>query len=526
MLKEAEETLFTRPLLPARAERLKIINEGCDKVLVDLQSVVRKYNSLGTQGKRTWDRMKWGNEDITEIRARLTSNVTMLAAFISTSQITVENKLDSFIEEFRQGRRETSVVSLQTVDSLSADDRAVWRTIRKELEDMGISVAAFDANRNFIYDWFVRAVETGAFEERIENGVDEESSHSEEEESWSSDGQNRQDKERQIEHTDSGSLASTNKTQQIFSARPTPKNPWIAALLAGMSRPKRRLLKAIKEGLLSQALGILTNEVSFRFLDKETLNKALYSTSGVHDWDCDSDPCSLIAELIARGGNVNYISRDVDYGETPLYKSIFSGSIGRVRLLVQNGADVNYKDLERGSEEDICRHPASAAVFSNTTHILRFLLSSGVDVNATYEVKHSFGFATLLHEAAALNRVSAIEELLEFGANIDAESSDCGTPLMLALSYEQEGAAEILLDKGANPNFKTLRGQELDLDPSSPIEAATRPGSLSLVELLLEHGAVSDDSTLKYAKDVRESYHYTERRQKIVKLLESRLQVM
>jgi hypothetical protein len=44
-------------------------------------------------------------------------------------------------------------------------DKQVWRTIRKELEDMGITVAAFEANKDFIFGWFAKAVASGAFEE-------------------------------------------------------------------------------------------------------------------------------------------------------------------------------------------------------------------------------------------------------------------------------------------------------------------------------------------------------------------------
>lgn len=62
--------------------------------------------------------------------------------------------------------RERSVVSTQTVDSLSDDERQAWRAIRKELEDIGISAAAFDANKNFILDWFTKAKLAGAFEEQ------------------------------------------------------------------------------------------------------------------------------------------------------------------------------------------------------------------------------------------------------------------------------------------------------------------------------------------------------------------------
>ena len=43
------------------------------------------------------------------------------------------------------------------------DERQIWRTIRKELEEIGITVAAFDANKEFILDWFQNAIATGAF---------------------------------------------------------------------------------------------------------------------------------------------------------------------------------------------------------------------------------------------------------------------------------------------------------------------------------------------------------------------------
>lgn len=46
------------------------------------------------------------------------------------------------------------------------NDKQLWRTIRKELDDIGITVSAFDANKDFIFEWFTNAVVNGAFEER------------------------------------------------------------------------------------------------------------------------------------------------------------------------------------------------------------------------------------------------------------------------------------------------------------------------------------------------------------------------
>ncbi|KAL2043902.1 hypothetical protein N7G274_003422 [Stereocaulon virgatum] len=109
--------------------------------------------------------MKWGAQEIAEIRQRLISNTTMLTAFVSTSQPSVELKLDKLLRDVRDGRREPSIASRQTVDSLTPNDKETWRAIRKELEDIGITIAAFDANKDFIFSWFTNAVPSGAFQE-------------------------------------------------------------------------------------------------------------------------------------------------------------------------------------------------------------------------------------------------------------------------------------------------------------------------------------------------------------------------
>ena len=82
VLKEAEETLFLRALPPHSRERLDVICDGCQTVLQELSDLVKRYESLGTQSRRTWDRIGWANEGIAEIRARITSSTTMLGVFI------------------------------------------------------------------------------------------------------------------------------------------------------------------------------------------------------------------------------------------------------------------------------------------------------------------------------------------------------------------------------------------------------------------------------------------------------------
>jgi hypothetical protein len=82
VLKEIEETLSGHPLSQAKDARLATVTKGCQDILQGLQSLVLKYESLGSQTKRTWDRLRWHSDDIAELRARLTSNTVLLTAYI------------------------------------------------------------------------------------------------------------------------------------------------------------------------------------------------------------------------------------------------------------------------------------------------------------------------------------------------------------------------------------------------------------------------------------------------------------
>ena len=68
--------------------------------------------------------------------------------------------------EVQEGKREGSVVASQTPESISQDEQLIWKDIQAELEDVGISVPAFEANRAFILEWFKDALRQGAFEEK------------------------------------------------------------------------------------------------------------------------------------------------------------------------------------------------------------------------------------------------------------------------------------------------------------------------------------------------------------------------
>ena len=70
----------------------------------------------------------------------------------------------------QEGKREGSIVASQTPESILQDEQLIWKNIQAELEDVGISVTAFEANRAFILEWLKDALRKGAFEEKPTQG--------------------------------------------------------------------------------------------------------------------------------------------------------------------------------------------------------------------------------------------------------------------------------------------------------------------------------------------------------------------
>lgn len=85
ILKETEEFLNEDNCLSeTRRARLGTLIETSTDVLNDLKRQLSSYESLGTHSQRTWDRLRWGLEDIADVRSRLISVNTTFAAFNSS----------------------------------------------------------------------------------------------------------------------------------------------------------------------------------------------------------------------------------------------------------------------------------------------------------------------------------------------------------------------------------------------------------------------------------------------------------
>ncbi|KAL8754606.1 MAG: hypothetical protein Q9199_004217 [Rusavskia elegans] len=167
IVKEFGDSL-TRNTLPSfQLAGLKSLTEGCRKVLDDLQIIIDRHHSLGSKSKRTWDRLAWGKESINELRSRMISNTLLLNAFTSTSQTTVQNRRERYLNKRQRGRSESSVINGRSLsDDDDDDDETIWHDIRKELDNVGVTVAGFSANWKFIIQWFEDIIQSGGFKDQ------------------------------------------------------------------------------------------------------------------------------------------------------------------------------------------------------------------------------------------------------------------------------------------------------------------------------------------------------------------------
>ena len=151
-------------------EELQAIVGGCEKVLLVLNKVLEKYNTLSEKersAKKLWQRVRFGNgelADMRDLREKLTyytSALSLVMNMISMGSIgRVEEQMENAggdIKEIRiaingitahlmsGSNREGSVLT-----TYADDDKAVWKEFRKELIEDGFSSSIIRKHKRLI----------------------------------------------------------------------------------------------------------------------------------------------------------------------------------------------------------------------------------------------------------------------------------------------------------------------------------------------------------------------------------------
>ena len=163
----------------------------------------------------------------------------------------------------------------------------------------------------------------------------------------------------------------------------------------------------------------------------------------------------------AHAGNAEAVRRFLAKGSSPeeddshkdrgLYHAAWQGHLDVVELLLEHGADANYVD-EEGlfSAETTVLH---RAVQEGEPRIVGLLLEHGADPTARRSLP-PYHEITPLHEAAIYGHVRVAEQLIAYGAAVNAgayradKMDEPITPLDIALDREDEQTANVLRQHG------------------------------------------------------------------------------
>lgn len=138
-------------------------------VLLQLQRLVTRYKSLGTNQKRTWDRIKFGTEGIHDIREKLTFHTSAIQLFLNTlgtgSLGRIEKKLEMIIGKIRSGRREPSILTTSGDDDGEAEVQ--WDVLKSELVEDGFTKQDIESHKHWIKAHLQQLIDDGELQERV-----------------------------------------------------------------------------------------------------------------------------------------------------------------------------------------------------------------------------------------------------------------------------------------------------------------------------------------------------------------------
>ncbi|MCP4133998.1 MAG: DUF1963 domain-containing protein [bacterium] len=188
-----------------------------------------------------------------------------------------------------------------------------------------------------------------------------------------------------------------------------------------------------------------------------------------------------VRKMLKAGEDVNQVAHEYGFN-TALYSSVINRFVDMVRLLLDNGAYLDYRDHNGAT-------PLIMAAESGNLQIVTLLLDAGADIS----ICDNFG-RTALTTAVYRNHPEVVQVLLERGEKPDAIAGPfLGTTILIhAANKGYLELVRLLLEKGSNVNMKN-KSEE------TALTLAKQKGNSNMIELLKEFGGV--ESTRKVSRN-------------------------
>lgn len=108
-------------------------------VLKQIEDIVQRYNNLGRDQKRTWDRVGFATENLSALRSKVVFHANAINLFMLSlsagALARIETILDEIARDIRAGRKQPSVISSTTCEE---SDEIAWGELERELIGDGI----------------------------------------------------------------------------------------------------------------------------------------------------------------------------------------------------------------------------------------------------------------------------------------------------------------------------------------------------------------------------------------------------
>ncbi|MFC1842891.1 ankyrin repeat domain-containing protein [Candidatus Dependentiae bacterium] len=187
-------------------------------------------------------------------------------------------------------------------------------------------------------------------------------------------------------------------------------------------------------------------------------------------------------DLIEKGADVNYVT---GMGASPLGAAVTLDNLELVKLLLQKNANPEPSDISSPLIANI--------IFGEKIEIAKLLIENGANVNF-----QTCNGQTPLMLAITKNKLELVRLLIEKGADVNTQAKIemaslkmSFTALAIAVGMQNLPMVELLLENGADPSIKNKDGQNQDKykDGKTALEQAKEFDNKELIEILLKYEA-------------------------------------